>query len=71
MNTKLIYTCSNCGKKFEFDEKYTKDIVLKTFFTEYPCKCENCLILYYGNLYSNALKKIIEMKRKGYSNGKK
>ena len=29
MNTKLIYTCSNCGKKFEFDEKYTKDIVLK------------------------------------------
>ena len=71
MNDKIIYTCSNCGKKFKFDEKYTKDIVLKTFFTEYPTKCENCLIHYYGNLYSNALKKIIERKRKGGFNGEK
>ena len=64
-------TCMKCGKRFEFDEKYTKDIVLKIFFTEYPSQCENCLIRYYGNLYSNALKKIIERKRKGVSNGKK
>ena len=65
MNAKIMYTCINCGKKFEFDESYTKDIVLKAFFTEYPSKCENCLIRYYGNLYSNALKKIIERKIKG------
>lgn len=37
----------------------------------YPSKCEDCLIRYYGNLYSNAQKKIIERKRKGGVNGEK